>query len=82
MYINRSISQVSPKVRDVMMGGSLVATEDEDTDGPLRMQLQLSPASCQHHQYSLQSPPVVINRARQEGCDGGGGCGMDYTTLH
>ena len=46
--------------------------------GPLRMQLQLSPASCQHHQCSLQSPPVVINSARQ-GCDGGGG--MDYTTL-
>ena len=56
MYINRSKyipinDQVCLKVRDVKMGGSLVSTEDEDTDGA-------SPDAASAFPSQLSAPPV------------------------
>ena len=51
IYISITKYQVCLKVRDVKMGGSLVSTEDEDTDGA-------SPDAASAFPSQLSAPPV------------------------
>ena len=60
------------------MGGSLVRTEDEDTDGASPDAASAFPS--QLSAQPVQSPVTTsCDQQRQTGVDGGGG--MDYTTL-